>query len=263
MSELTAIAHLIDRPVWAVSGVVKERQQDLEIAGSLPVSTFAPLINLIPFRDDLTVSLINRRYIYRDPQVTAAFVEALGEAGLFERDGDQLSAAPRVQALANEVNATVDIICSELWGADDEHALSVSKMARRVLDAATDRHGLVGFAQRTTEPTDTLHQLWSRLTALRLVRNEAHVAAWTDVGLTPNDVEVLTSAWAGTATQGDSAPSQGLIERGFVTDGVVNEEGLRVRQQIEDATDDGVRQAYAAIDTSRFLDLLIDLAPTA
>ena len=148
MSELTAIAHLIDRPVWAVSGVVKERQQDLEIAGSLPVSTFAPLINLIPFRDDLTVSLINRRYIYRDPQVTAAFVEALGEAGLFERDGDQLSAAPRVQALANEVNATVDIICSELWGADDEHALSVSKMARRVLDAATDRHGLVGFAQR-------------------------------------------------------------------------------------------------------------------
>lgn len=261
MSELTEIAHLIDRPVWAVSGAIREQHQDLPVASALAADTFGPLINLLPFRNQLTEPLILRRYIYRDPDVMKSFADDLVGADLFERTGDNLSPTPTVKALAAEVSSAVDAVCLDLWGADRAVVDTVSEMARTVLDTATDRHGLVGLAQEIVEPDDALHRLWWRLTALRLVRNEAHVTAWTNVGLTASDVEVLTSAWAGTSLQSERSPSEELESRGWFLDGSVTEEGLHIRQLIEDGTDDVVREALTAVDSAAFLALLTELSP--
>ena len=261
MSLLTEIAAEIDRPVWAVSGAVRDQHRDLPVASTLELGTFAPLINLLAFRDHMTEELIVRRYIYRGEAGMAGFMQNIVDADLFTREGSRLLPTDKLTGLANEVNDAVDRVCDQLWSGHEELTSPVSEMARSVLDAADDRHGMVAIAQNQDEASNPLHRLWARLTALRLVRNEAHVEAWQAAGLGAADVEVLTEAWAGTALQGEPTHSQNLIDLGFVSDGEVTQAGLEARSQIETATDDGVRAAYEAVDSREFLEHLGRLPP--
>lgn len=261
MTELRLIAAEIDRLVWAVSHTVRDQRETLAVASTLPASTFGPIINLLPFRDQMTDAFVRRRYIYRPETVNTDFITSLGETGLFTRAGDRLVPTDSLAPLVDEVNAAIDTACRDFWTAHTELALSISQTAGLVLENATDRDGLVLAAQGLDEAQDPLHRCWQRLTALRLVRNEAHVAAWQSFDLSAADVEFLTAARAG-ATPGTSADLSGeMNRRGLVADALVTEAGSALREQIEDATDDGVAAAFDGIDRTVLWDQLRNLPP--
>jgi hypothetical protein len=261
MSDVEAIARQIDRLVWAVGDTVRAQHQALPASSTLEAATFGPLLNLIAFRHHLTEALIRRRYIYRPEQMMTTFVADLVSARLFIRDGDHLTPTELLTPIVAEVDHAIDVACRELWLGHEDTVMAASPMAREVLHASDGGHGLVAVAQVINEATDPFHCFWQRLTGLRLVRNEAHVDAWTAFDLSASDVEVLSGAWAGTALQGSTTPSENLIKHGYAADEEVTSEGLAVRQQIEDATDDGVSAAFAGVDSSAFLEMLTTLPP--
>ncbi len=73
---------------------------------------------------------------------------------------------------------------------------------------------------------------------------------------------MLTAAWAGTETQGPLVFTERLVELGYVRDGTVTPAGLKVRRQIEDATNQGVGPAFAVVDADALLEILLSLPPT-
>jgi len=261
LPELRPIAAEIDRLVWAVSHTVRDQHEALPVASGLPASTFTPLINLLPFRDQMTGALIQRRYIYRSEMVNTDFTTSLVDTGLFNRTDDQLTPTAALAPLVDEVNAAIDKACHHFWTGHTALVLSISQLAGAVLDEATDRHGLVAAAQALDEAPDPLHRCWQRLTALRLVRNEAHVAAWRSFDLTPVDIEFLTAARAGTNLVAPENLSSDMSRRGLVADGMVTPAGFSLRQEIEDTTDAGVETAFDAIDRRVFWERLRKLPP--
>lgn len=262
MSHIEPIARQIDRLVWGVGDAVRAKHSIMAASSMLKPSTFGPLMNLLPMRDHLTVGLVRRRYIYRPEAVMTEFVADLVETQLFTRDDERLVPTPKIDPVIEEVRAAVDAISQDFWSGHEATVLQVSAAARTVLEASDDRDGLVAVAVLVDEASDPFHCLWQRLTGLRLVRNEAHVHAWTDAGLSPGDVEVLTGAWAGTTLQAPAAPSIALRSLGCThADGSVTDAGLTLRQGIEDATDAGVSTAFRTIDTAAFLKSLQSLPP--
>ena len=265
MSTDVSIAGEIDRLVWAVGDTVRATQTSLPIASTIESGTLGPLFNLLPFRDHLTESVVRRRYVYLPDQVMTTFLDNVTTAGLFTRESDRLVPTERLESIAQELAAAVAAQAREFWRPQEETALAAGLMAERVLRAAGDRDGLVALAQMIEEPADPFHCLFQRLSGLRLVRNEAHAAAWRALGLGPRDVEALTDAWAGTALQAPATMSERLAKAGYVSDSpseqIVSSAGLEARQQIEDATDAGVKSALDEIDRSAFLDLLSVLPP--
>lgn len=262
MSQVELIARHTDRLVWAVGDVVRAEQDTFAVSSDLPSDVFGPLLNLIPWRHQLTEDLIRRRYLYRPPAVMDTFISNLEETGLCRKVDDRLVPTDLLALVATEVNAAVDATTHQLWHNHRDEVALVSDLARHVVHAARDRHGLVALAQSAPEAANLFHRCWQHLTALRLVRNEAHVDAWSEFGLQPGDVEVLTDAWAGTKLQAPIVHSENLYAHNLVADGAVTTHGIEVRQQIEDATDAGVAEAYGVIDTAAFLDALRTLPPT-
>jgi len=114
----------------------------------------------------------------------------------------------------------------------------------------------VAAALVAPESENCYQLLYQRLAALRLLRNEAHVRAWRAYGLAPGEVEVLTSAWAGSKTQGSSEPTASMVERGLAADGAVTKTGLEMREAIEDKTNAEVAAAFAVVDRDVFLSAL-------
>lgn len=259
-----AAAPEIDRLVWAVRDAVRARYDELPSATVLTAPTFWPLINLMPFADQLSESFIRRRYIYRPQPALAAFFAELESGGFLARDGDRLRPTERLAPIGEEVRLATAAATAELWRPHEEVVVPASAMARTVLDAGPVRDGLVQVAIRAPEPEDPFSRFWQRLAGLRLLRNEAHVDAWRAAGLTALDVEALTGTW----TPGDAelqAPvsfSDRLAALGYVADGNVTDAGVAARQRIEDATNEGVAEAFATIDHQSFAEMLRMLPPT-
>ena len=259
--DVEPIARQIDRLVWAVSDGVRAQREQMETCSTISAPTFGAGINLLYFRDDLTESLIRRRFIYRPDAALQTFIDDLSSGELFVRDGDRLVPTARLSAVVEEVDLAVSLKGREFWHAHEADMLEASAMSRQVIDAGVDTDGLVAVAQAAAEPADAYQCFWQRLSFLRLLRNEAHVNAWKPFELQPRDVEALTGAWAGTALQAPATYSENLVDRGYVANGAVTSEGLAARQAIEDATDDGVRAAFGSIDAVRYLEL-VTLLPT-
>ena len=255
------IAPEIDRLVWAVNIRAKDYEVDYAVLEDVGLSaeTFGTLNNLVPFLDELDESLVYRRYIYRPPEVLAAFIEDMLAAGVVTRHGEQLVPTPIMAPVRADLLRAIRDAARHFWSAYD--VADVSEMARTVLDASPAHYGLAQAGIKSPEPEDPHHRFHQRLAGLRLLRNEAHVEAWQHHGLEPIDVEVLTAAFSGTATQRPPTPTDRLIERGYVRDGSVTEEGLAARQGIEDATNESVAGAFATVDLDAFVAGLRKLPP--
>ena len=255
---MQSVAHEIDRLVWAVGDEARLRHQRHELPASdvLEPATFGPLLNLVPYIDNLTESFVRRRYIYRPSRTMDTFLATVVDRGYFGQDGDLLTPSPELAPIATEINATMRSISQELWSEHLATAQSASAVARTVLERSPIRDGLARTAVEAPEPADELHRLQQRLAGLRLLRNEAHVDAWRALGLLPTDVEALTSAWGGSMLQAPLVVSPRLGDLGFAQDGEVTSDGIAVRQQIEDQTDARVADVFSTIDLATFLDAL-------
>ena len=110
--------------------------------------------------------------------------------------------------------------------------------------------GRVLFAShlRMERPTEPLLSGWHAVNCLREWRGDTHWAVVVAAGLTGIEASILHNSWLGyedgwlPTSRGSSAEEihigwERLIDRGLVADLAVTQEGLRLRQQIEDETD--------------------------
>lgn len=253
------IASEVDRLVWTIRDAVRARRADLEIGSALSPGTFNPLINLLSFRDHLSESFIRRRYIYRPENKLECFFQELVEGEYLIAKNDDLIVSEKLAAIGDEIAVEMSAACRALWSEHEGTVGRASAMARTVIDAGDIRDGLLQVATTSEESSEPYRRFWQRLSALRLLRNEAHVDAWRSHGLMPLEIEALTDAWAGTLMQAPVEYSNGLRDLGYVADGIVTPVGIAARQHIEDATDAGVADAFATIDTETLLMILRSL----
>lgn len=135
---------------------------------------------------------------------------------------------------APEIVPALEELGSELWQVVDQ------------LPTA----GRVFFASHLTmeRPSDAVLSGWHAVNCLREWRGDTHWAVVAASGLTGIEASILHNAWLGyedgwlPASRGSSAEEiqvgwDRLAARGLVRDRVVTEEGLLLRQQIEDDTD--------------------------
>lgn len=256
------IASEVDRLVWTIRDAVRARRTDLELGSALSPAAFNPLINLLSFQDHLSESFIRRRYIYRPEKKLEAFFQELVDGEYLIAKNDRLIVSEQLAAIGNEIATEMSAACRGLWSDHAGAIARASAMARTVIDAGGIRDGLLQVATTSEESADPYRRFWQRLSALRLLRNEAHVDAWRSHGLVPSEIEALTDAWAGSLMQAPVEYSERLRDRGYVTDGIVTRAGIAARQDIEDATDAGVADAFATIDAETFLTTLRSLPGT-
>jgi hypothetical protein len=169
------------------------------------------------------------------------------------RDAAVLSGLER---LAPEVVAPLGQLADDLWRTVDTLPAS-----GRVLFAAH---------KSWPRPTHPTLSAWNALNTIREWRGDTHFALLVadDIGLV--EAGLLHDAWMGYPSQwiprsrgADDAEINSalahLSERGFVTDGVVNSQGIDYRQKIEERTDQLCESAWKALgehNTMTFLNLI-------
>ena len=249
------IAPQTDRLVWAVADKLRDQHArgELPDLAVLPAGAFSRTINLVQFMyPDISEDLIRRRYVYASDEQVSDYFDALVDGGFVEREDGRLHPTDQLPALLAAFGGAIEDSARTHWQSHAEVVESVLPFARQVLEACPEPEMLVAAALVAPEAEDSYQLLYQRLAALRLLRNEAHVRAWRAHGLAPGEVEVLTSAWAGSKTQGSSEPTASMVERGLAADGVVTETGLELRRAIEDETNAGVAEAFAVVDQDAF-----------
>lgn len=171
-------------------------------------------------------------------------------------DARDVAVLSGLQRLTPEIVVPLGELAEDLWRTVD--ALPASG---RVLFAAHKSW------PRASHPTLSA---WNALNTIREWRGDTHFALLVadDIGLV--EAGLLHDAWMGYPTQWiprsrgaddteiDVALAN-LAERGFVTDGVVNNAGVDYRQKIEDRTDqlcESVWEIFGEHNTLKFLDLI-------
>lgn len=107
-------------------------------------------------------------------------------------------------------------------------------------------------------PGDPLGDAWRLADTLREYRGDAHVAAWTSADLDATEIGLLTEAYWGLPLRSYirtrawspadlDAAEERLVERGLLAGGELTDEGRRVREAVERATDAACRPAIAAL----------------
>lgn len=107
-------------------------------------------------------------------------------------------------------------------------------------------------------PGDPLGDLWRAADLVREHRGDGHNVAWVDAGVSAPEISVLFELWLGLPLRSYS-PTRGwtdeqldpaierLREDGLVDGDRLTDEGRAVREQIEQATDDGERHLVEAL----------------
>lgn len=250
------IAPQTDRLVWAVADRIRAQKANEELPGLQALSPMAVsrTINLVQFTSpDIGEDFIRRRYVYASDEQITTYLDEMVRLGLFETAGGRLRPTDSLPPILEAFDRAIESSAQLHWQAHADVVDSVLPLARHVLEACPKPEMLVSAALTGPEADDDCQRLYQRLAALRLMRNEAHVRAWKARGLVPNEVEILTSAWAGSKIQSSAEPTESMIERGLVADGVVTDAGLDVRREIEDETNAGVAEAFAAVDQAALL----------
>jgi hypothetical protein len=253
------IAPQTDRLVWAIADKLRDQHArgELPDLAVLPAGAFSRTINLVQFMyPDIGEDFIRRRYVYASDQQVADYFDELVNGGFVERVGERLRSTDQLPGLLAAFGRAISDSARTHWQTHPEVVESVLPLTRQVLEACPEPEMLLAAALVAPEAEDSFQLLYQRLAALRLLRNEAHVRAWQAQGLAPGEIEVLTSAWAGSKTQGSSEPTASMIERGLAVDGAVTKTGLELRQAIEDETNAGVAAAFAVVDREEFLGAL-------
>ena len=174
------------------------------------------------------------------------------------------SISPAVIRWGFERVASAGITFDQVWAARDEGVLEgLTDYAPEIIEPLVDLGpelwrvvdelptvGRVLFAAhlRMHRPDDEVLSGWHAVNCLREWRGDTHWAIVAAAGLTGVEVSILHNAWLdyedawlptsrGSSADEIAAGWEGLTAKGLAADGVVNEQGLALRQHIEDETD--------------------------
>ncbi len=246
-----ASAPEIDRLVFSVFDVARSRSGDT-------VATFADQIG----RDALFLSVdiggpllttgLTRRQIhlrsrYAVPDDIDRMIDTMQGSGLLVAAGDRLRAAPE---LAEAVSALIEVrnhAAQELWEGHDVGSASLPA-ARILAQPPLVADGLLASQVGKGEPAEPSALLAHRLVMMRLLRNDAHAAAWAAHGLTAADMVQLTPRWRGEAPRRpDPDTVASLTARGLVDGDELTAAGRRLRDEVERRTNQVAAPAYEVL----------------
>jgi hypothetical protein len=139
-----------------------------------------------------------------------------------------------LQELAPEIIKPLGEIANQIWAA---------------VDAIPFEGRILFEAHRTwPRPTEPVLSAWNALNTIREWRGDTHFAILISENINVVEAGLLHDAWMGYPKEwiprsrgaddaGIAAALATLNERGFVTDGVINDAGVAYRQELEDRTD--------------------------
>lgn len=169
------------------------------------------------------------------------------------------AACDRDRLLAVRQDATIESLHQVLGGEDPAAVEHVSGVLQRALAAAPllGRPLFAGLAELPW-PDDGLGRLWRCCELLRELRGDGHVGVLVAEPIDGVEASILTELWLGgplgaySGTRGWSpeqlaAAADRLAGRGLLEGGELTDEGRRLRDRVEAATDRSVQAVVAAI----------------
>lgn len=165
----------------------------------------------------------------------------------------------RDELLAVRDEATIESLQGILSSVDVTGITNAVNALRRGLSAVdgTGRALFSGLLARPW-PESPIGQLWRACDLVREHRGDSHIAAYITACLGPVDMNILTELYVGmplgsyTATRGWSAEViaasvENMQKKGLIADGALTPDGLRLREEIEEHTDDMEQPLIEAI----------------
>jgi helix-turn-helix protein len=165
-------------------------------------------------------------------------------------------ACRRAELLETRDRATIASLSGILEGA--ELTGIVGPLRRAVETAEGAGRPLFSGLRALGWPEEPVGQLWRACEALREHRGESHLAAGMSAGVEPIEMNVLSELWLGmpvgshTATWGwpqdaIAAAASRLAARNLVDDAGLTAAGRRLREELEDRTDDQQQSVVDAV----------------
>ncbi|HEY5684251.1 MAG TPA: hypothetical protein VIY70_02665 [Acidimicrobiia bacterium] len=257
------IAPEIDRLVLAVntiSGSESGRTLD-ELASALGIGDHELLKHYAEFllAGRLTPELAVRRVPYQPRERVERDIATWHRLGLVEDSDGLLGARPRLVPLLEAVLAGRTAVATRLWSANDFLPAALD-LAGKAAGRLGGQFVLARAHQDLPAPRDRHLRLHHQLTSLRYARSQAHAEAWRAAGLVRAEILALTASWHGRPAA-DTATVERLIERGLAfEDGALTVAGMRLRQEIEDATNHATAPAFETLDDDERENLIVSLA---
>jgi Helix-turn-helix family len=252
MGTASLIAPEIDRIVLGVNAAIGSRYGD-EVgaaAASIGLEAPGPLIQFADFilGGALTVALRDTRFPYMAPGTIEAFFADLESRGKLALDDGAYEPDAATRAMLETLIRLRGSVAHELWSDIHDIVDSALELSSPARDVITD-HFLVASAHRALpEPEEECLRLHHRLTTLRYVRTQAHIDAWRERHMTPQQIVAMTRLWHG--EQSDDRPALlALSERGWVDEDLAKlaPSGLAEREAIEADTNAGVEPVFDAL----------------
>lgn len=264
MEYAARIAPEIDRLVLGVNRAADDRVRD-EIAGMaarLGLDHPAWLKHYAEFllAGALTEDLARTRLPYARSDAILERIETWRRLELIAGPSESIAATPLLVPLLDRVLDARADVGREFW-ADASQFEPTAGLVEQVVAGIPEQFGLAYAHHRLPLPSDPYLALHRRLTTLRYVRSQAHVAAWRDRDLTRTEILAMTALWHGTAPDPGEG-LDGLARRNLaLADGSgLTVDGVRMRQQIEADTNRTTEPVFLSIDEDERENLLVGLA---
>ncbi|MCK5793444.1 MAG: hypothetical protein KAH12_01975 [Anaerolineales bacterium] len=247
--------------------------------------------NLSP--DPITPELFLKRIPYAKPESVLEILEDAVEAGYLARDGQGgYLPAEKGSSAIEVVHDAFYTRANQINEFPDEKSKELASLLAKLVDSV-DQSELAGGkicyiashgGHIQVEP-GTLAQVDQLLDDLNAFRDDAHIAAWTPVGVDGHTWEVLTLVWNGNATTAEALNErlpyrqytvedykgslEGLVQRGWIEEGaegyLVTDAGKKIRDEAEAVTNENYFRPWKVLTDSeltRLGDLLEELKET-
>lgn len=261
----------VDRLVIAIHRHVRAHRTEIaRLIAETGVPSPVLIVDLRPFllEGPVGLSVAEAFGRFMPPDAFGEVVGGLVESGTLRRKGDLLVPSDGAIRFAERTTELQVAVIDDLWA---RHADAVD----RLLDPAGDvvlagaavepDLPLFGALTRLREPEPSgAYLLHHRLTMLRYLRADVHVAVLRAVGLTPERARVVDALWRRDAVAADSTPiAAELAESGWLDQdrSALTELGSTRREAVEAETNRRISAVLAQVPADDVADL-VKLLPT-
>lgn len=244
----------IDRLVLSVNRHVGPRHGGrlLELARECGLET----LELLPHFGDfllagrLTHDLATLRMRYMPPERVLSRLEELEGKLLIRRGESGLVATPALERLLEALSDAQADLAAEMWGDHHDDVATVTPLAKRLAEAASDDHVVAVVHRALPEPTDPYLLLMVRLVTLRYIRQHDHAMAWHSHGLTAPEMVTMTELWHDQPGDHSGDGLTRLVAAGLAEADPprLTSAGLQMREAIEDETNRRSQETFDVLD---------------
>lgn len=244
----------IDRLVLSVNRQVgpKHGGRLLELARGCGLET----LELLPHFGDfllagrLTHELATLRMRYMRPERVLSRLGEL-EGKLLVRHGDSgLVVSPAMRPLLEALSVAQADVAAGMWGDYHDDVATLTPLAKRLAEAASDDHVVAVVHRTLPEPADPYLLLLVRLVTLRYIRQHDHAMAWHSRGLTAPEMVTMTELWHNQASGQSGDGLTRLVAEGLAEANPprLTSAGLQMREAIEDETNRRCQETFDVLD---------------